>query len=180
MNVPKVTKQDVFAPANFVSVLGLLLTIYGAFNITSLTGVIVLGIGRIVDIFDGKVARSTHVSPFGALVDATCDKIGIAILIPAVWIADIAPYWLLIYIALQNILNIVLNWLTAARGGTPASSKTGKYAMFAQNVSLGFYALGNTVDSIIAVRIGLIVGLASLYWAVKATYGYTRAASNAK
>ena len=174
MNVPTISRRDVLAPANFVSLAGLLLTIYGAVNITTLSGVVVLGIGRFIDVFDGKVARATHASPFGALVDATCDKIGIAVLLPAVWIAGIAPYWLLVYIALQNILNIILNWLTAARGGTPASSKTGKYAMFAQNVSLGFYALGNTIDSHIAVRIGLLIGIASIYWAIKATIGYAR------
>ncbi len=177
---PTITKADVLSPANAVSLFGLIMTVVGAININTLAGVLTLGFGRFVDVFDGKIARATHVSPFGALVDATCDKIGIAVLLPAVWFANIAPYWLLIYIAAQNIINIALNFLTAARDTVPTSSKTGKHAMFMQNISLGFYALGNTIDSELAVRAGLIIGVASLYWAFRATYGYARAASSAK
>lgn len=172
MTRPSISRADVFSPANAVSLVGLTFTIYGALNIHSLAGVLILGLGRFIDIFDGKVARATHVSPLGALVDATCDKIGMAFLLPAVWFAGIAPYWLLIYIAAQNVSNIVLSWLTAKRGTTPAASRSGKYAMFLQNMSLGFYALGNTIDQVSFTRIGLLVGLYSVYWALRATLGY--------
>lgn len=172
MHVPTISRADILSPANAVSLVGLAFTIYGAIHIHSLAGVLILGLGRFIDIFDGKVARATHVSPLGALVDATCDKIGMAFLLPAVWFAGIAPYWLLIYIAVQNISNVVLSWLTARRGHTPAASRSGKYAMFLQNMSLGFYALGNTIDQRTFTVIGLIIGLASMYWAVLATRGY--------
>jgi len=174
MSLPPLTKKDVFSPANAISLIGLSFTLYGAFHINSLSGVLILGTGRFIDIFDGKVARATHVSSFGALVDATCDKIGLAVLLPAIWFAQIAPYWLLIYIALQNILNVVISSMTAARGAIPAASRAGKYAMFVQNISLGCYALGNTIDSRAFTILGLILGLASLYWAFKATYGYAK------
>lgn len=167
-----ITKKDIFSPANAVSILGLLLTIWGSLHISSLTGVLVLGVGRFIDIFDGKIARATHVSPLGALVDATCDKIGIAFLVPAIWIAGIAPYWLLVYILAQNILNVILSSLTAARKSVPAASRHGKHALFLQNISLGSYALGNTIDSNGFTTAGLIIGIASIYWAVRATYGY--------
>lgn len=172
MNVPAISREDVLSPANAVSLIGLAFTLYGALNINSLSGVLILGLGRLIDVFDGKVARATHVSQFGALVDATCDKIGIAVLLPAVWIAGIAPYWLLIYIAVQNISNVVLSWLTAKRGNMPAASRNGKYAMFLQNLSLGLYALGNTIDLRAFTVAGLIIGLASVYWAINATRGY--------
>lgn len=170
----KITRSDVFSPANAVSLIGLSLTIWGSLNISSLAGVLILGLGRFIDIFDGKIARATHVSRFGAAVDATCDKIGIAFLVPAIWIAHIAPYWLLIYIITQNILNIILSLTSAARKGKPTSSKDGKYAMFLQNISLGFYALGNTIDFRPFTVLGLLIGLTSIYWAVRATYGYFR------
>lgn len=168
----KITKKDVFSPANAVSLIGLSLTIWGSLNISSLAGVLILGLGRFIDIFDGKIARATHVSPLGALVDATCDKIGIAFLVPAIWIAGIAPYWLLIYILVQNILNVIISSFTAARKGTPAASRYGKHALFIQNLSLGFYALGNTIDNRFCTTLGLIIGIASIYWAARATYGY--------
>lgn len=167
-----ITKKDIFSPANAVSILGLLLTIWGSLHISSLAGVLILGVGRFIDIFDGKIARATHVSPLGALVDATCDKIGIAFLVPAIWIAGIAPYWLLIYILAQNILNVILSSLTAARKSVPAASRYGKHALFLQNISLGSYALGNTIDNSGFTTAGLIIGIASIYWAARATYGY--------
>lgn len=168
----KVTKSDIFSPANAVSLLGLSLTIYGSFHIESLSGVLILGLGRFIDIFDGKIARATHVSRFGAIVDATCDKIGIAFLVPAIWIAGIAPVWLLLYILAQNLLNVVFSGLASLRKAKPTSSQYGKHAMFMQNISLGFYALGNTIDNRAFTITGLIIGLASIYWAVQATYGY--------
>lgn len=168
----KISRSDVFSPANAVSLIGLSLTIYGSLNITSLTGVLLLGLGRFIDIFDGKVARATHVSRFGAAVDATFDKIGIAFLVPAIWIAGIAPIWLLVYILAQNILNVIFSVLASARKAKPTSSQYGKHAMFMQNISLGCYALGNTIDNRVFTILGLIIGLASIWWAVQATYGY--------
>lgn len=168
----KITKADVFSPANATSLIGLALTIYGSLHITSLSGVLLLGLGRFIDIFDGKIARATHTSPLGALVDATCDKIGIAFLVPAIWFAHIAPIWLLVYILAQNILNVFFSFWTAARKGMPAASKFGKHAIFLQNISLGFYALGNTIEFRPFTILGLIIGLASIYWAARATYGY--------
>ena len=174
MSIPSISRSDVFSPANFVSIIGLCFTLYGAFYIETLAGVLILGAGRFIDVFDGKIARATHVSPLGALVDATCDKIGMAALLPAAWFAGIAPYWLLIYIAAQNVLNIALSAMVAARGGNPAASKSGKYAMFIQNISVGFYALGNTLDIKAFTVIGLVVGIASFYFAYQATYGYAK------
>jgi phosphatidylglycerophosphate synthase len=168
----KITKSDVFSPANAVSLIGLSLTIFGSLHIKTLSGVLILGLGRFIDIFDGKIARATHASRLGAIVDATCDKIGIAFLVPAIWIAHIAPIWLLVYILFQNFLNVVVSALAFARKAKLTSSHYGKYAMFMQNISLGFYALGNTIDSKAFTVIGLIIGLASIYWAVHATYGY--------
>ncbi len=170
----KVTRKDIFTPANATSILGLSLTIFGSFNLTTLHGVLLLGLGRFVDIFDGKIARATHTSRFGATLDATCDKIGLAILIPAAWIAQIAPYWLLVYILVQNVLNVIISWMITARGGSVASSKMGKYAMFVQNISLGSYALSSVTELTAFSAIGLILGISSIYWATQATYGYAR------
>jgi phosphatidylglycerophosphate synthase len=168
----KITKADILSPANAISAIGLSLTIWGSFNIHTLAGVLVLGAGRFIDLFDGKVARATHTSRFGAAVDATFDKIGLAFLVPAIWIAHIAPYWLLIYILAQNILNVIFSVLASARNAKPTSSKFGKHAMFLQQISLGFYALGNTLDFRPFTIVGLIIGIGSIYWAVQATYGY--------
>lgn len=168
----KIRRKDVLTPANATSIIGLTLTIYGALNLTTLSGVLLLGLGRIIDVFDGKIARATHTSRFGAAVDAVCDKVGLAFLVPAAWVHEIAPYWLLIYIILQNVLNMIFSALTAVRGGKPTSSQAGKYAMFAQNLSLGSYALASVTSLDFMAPVGLFLGLISLYWAAPATYGY--------
>lgn len=168
----QINKRDIFTPANATSLIGLSLTIWGSLHIHELSGVLVLGLGRFIDIFDGKIARATHASRFGAIVDATCDKIGIAFLVPAIWIAGIAPIWLLVYILAQNLLNVLFSGMASIRKAKPTSSQYGKHAMFMQNISLGFYALGNTINNRAFTVIGLLIGLASVYWAVRATYGY--------
>lgn len=168
----KITRADVFSPANVVSLIGLGMTIYGSLHIATLSGVLILGLGRFIDIFDGKLARATHTSRLGAIVDAAFDKIGLAFLVPAIWIADIAPYWLLVYIIVQNLLNVLFSLISSARKAKPTSSKFGKHAMFLQQISLGLYALGNTIDNRTCTVIALVIGLASIPWAVQATYGY--------
>ncbi len=170
----KITKRDVFSPANASSLLGLALTTYGSLHINSLSGVLVIGLGRFIDIFDGKIARATHTSPFGALVDATCDKLGLAVLIPAAWFGHVAPYWLLGYILIQNVANVILSLWNAARGGKPTASRFGKHALFIQNISLGSYALGNVLDNELFKLLGLVLGVASIIWAVRATVGYAK------
>ncbi len=174
MTKQQITRADVLSVANAVSLVGLCFTLYGAFHIGTLAGVLILGTGRFIDVFDGKIARATHVSSFGALVDATCDKIGITALIIAVWSAGIAPYWLLVYMAAQNIMNILISGVSAARGGKPTSSRNGKYAMFVQNISIGCYALGSVTDFQQLEAIGLGLGVISLYWGIRATYGYAK------
>ena len=170
----KITKHDLFSPANAISLIGLSLTIIGSINVHSLAGVLLIGLGRFIDLFDGKVARATHSSRFGAAVDATFDKIGLAFLVPAIWIAHIAPYWLLVYIIVQNVLNVIFSLIASAKKAKPSSSRFGKHAMFFQQISLGFYALGNTIDFRPFTILGLIIGIASMYWAVQATYGYAK------
>lgn len=174
MTMPPITRADVLSIANGVSIAGLILTVYGALTITTLSGVIILGIGRFIDVFDGIIARRTHTSAFGALVDATCDKIGIVFLVSAVWVAGLAPIWLLSYVILQNLANVILSATTANRGAQPESSRNGKNAMFLQNVSIGFYALGATLSINALGIIGLIVGLSSMYFAYFATLGYLK------
>ncbi len=176
----KITKRDVLSPANAISLIGLTLTIVGSLHVETLAGVLLIGLGRFIDLFDGKVARATHSSRFGAAVDATFDKIGLVFLVPAIWIADIAPYWLLIYIIAQNLLNVIFSLIAAAKHAKPTSSKFGKHAMFFQQISLGFYALGNTIDFRPFTVLGLIIGIGSIYWAINATYGYAKMLSQKK
>jgi phosphatidylglycerophosphate synthase len=176
----KVSRADIYTPANAISLIGLGLTMYGSLTITSLHGVLLLGLGRFIDIFDGKVARATHTSSFGAILDATCDKIGIAFLVPAVWLANIAPTWLLIYILAQNILNVIISFIALRHKGSISSSRAGKYTMFLQNISLGGYALASVTPLDFFATLGLFVGILSIYWAIKASSGYyTALRSNA-
>src|ERR1700741_2497287 len=168
----KVTKADIFSLANAISLIGLAMTIWGSIHVHTLAGVLIIGLGRFIELFDGKVARATHSRRLGAIVDATFDKIGLGFLVPAIWIAHIAPYWLLVYIIAQNLLNVIFSLIAAAKKAKPTSSKLGKHAMFFQQISLGFYALGNTIDFKPFTVLGLVIGIASIYWAVRATYGY--------
>lgn len=165
-------KRDVLTVANAVSIVGLILTIAGAFNIEHIAGAILIAIGRLLDVLDGKIARATHSSRFGAGIDATCDKLGLAFILPALWIAQMAPKWILIYIIVQNIINIILSLVALYRKITMHSSKQGKQAMFLQNLCLAGFIFGGVLNLHIISILASIVGIISLYWSVQASYSY--------
>ena len=163
---------DIITPANFVSLVGLSMVLYGAVKLNTSYGVILMVIGRSLDLLDGPLARRTHTSRFGAVLDALSDKLAIASLVVACWHYEIAPIWAIIYIAVQNIANLLLSVVAELRGGKPETNREGKYAVFLQSAALGMYSIANVSSLEVITLSALIITLASMYWAVFATRGY--------
>jgi phosphatidylglycerophosphate synthase len=100
--------------------------------------------GRMLDLVDGLAARVLHqASDFGAILDPTLDKGGVAGIVVEEWQKDIIPKPLALAIGAQQAANIALTG--AAKKGHPEvelrPTREGKRGMFFQNFTMGFFSL---------------------------------------
>ena len=82
--------------ANVITVLGVLITLGGAYVVTQgrlLLGAILLTVAALFDVLDGAVAKATgSATRFGALLDSTTDRLGDASIFAAVaWLYGVDP-----------------------------------------------------------------------------------------
>jgi len=141
----EISKQDIFTPANAVTIVGGALAVHGATHIHELSGVLEFGAGRMLDICDGFIARRTHSSPFGEGLDATVDKAAIAAGVGEAWHQNAVPWEVLAVIALINITNASANLYAKRQGAEPHSSWAGKRYTFGQNAAYGAFALSHAL-----------------------------------
>lgn len=163
-------KRQILTLANAVTVVGFLLTVFGAFHMDKLWGVLIVGVGRTLDILDGKVARMLHEEgAFGAMLDATADKLGILAIIIAEWYFGIAPVLILVSIILLNLANTYTAYIIThvEHNLTIRPSSSGKHSLFLQNVSLGAFALAYVIDNhsakLMLQALGLVAGISGVY-----------------
>lgn len=167
----KVSRHDWLTPANFLSVCGLALTIIGSNQLTTYTGILLVCLGRWLDIVDGLVARRTHSSPLGALLDATFDKVAIVYLALAALVQLEYGRYFIILILFLNVLNgsFALIWLR--RGHTIQPLKAGKHAMFYQVLSIIMIAIySRVVSGGVSLHTGLLVFIPTLLVCLTALY----------
>lgn len=125
-----VTTSDVFTAANGITLAGAILTLIGAIKLNTVFGLTCVIVGRAFDVLDGPVARRTHSSHFGAMFDATSDKlVGLALLIAA-YHFRLAPVIFLLLVFVHHLIITTLSFLTEKRGQATQAGKAGKYTMF--------------------------------------------------
>jgi phosphatidylglycerophosphate synthase len=144
MNIPE---GNINTLANVFTTVGgaLVATGIGA-GIDTPIGLALIGAGRAADLIDGPIARATgEDSELGATLDASFDKVGCAAIAFSLWRKDVVPNNVFVGMAIQNIANGIAT--AKARENHPDKnflpSKTGKFAMFAQNIALLSYAFNN-------------------------------------
>lgn len=180
----KIEKADLLTPANVATMVGLALTLHGAANLDSLQGVVEVGIGRTLDLVDGRLARMYHASRFGAALDGATDKVAIFAILAAAVHYDAAPLPIIGLIGLHNVTNAAVTLYAEKQGKDPESSIEGKQSTFFENAALGAFALANVVASarvesgmeitgFLTAGIGLALGIA-------ATRGYIKNAIHDK
>lgn len=170
-----ITKRDVLAPANFVTIVGLALTIIGSMQLYSVFGFFSVAAGRLLDLLDGPVARHTHSSRFGAVLDATVDKLSILAIVLGLFGYALAPLWIVAYILLQNALVATLNIYSASQKIVIETVLTGKRNLFFQITSMLGFALANLAEGLIqtALYFGSYAAFAiSVTYAIRATFAY--------
>jgi len=96
------------SPANIITVIGLGIVVYGLALVLRgdyWLGLILLALGRLLDIVDGVVAESTGTkSPLGELFDAAADKIGTILTILALIVAGITYWWVIVALILPQVI----------------------------------------------------------------------------
>ena len=165
-------REDIFSPANAITVAGFALSAYGATHIGELSGVIEAGTGRALDVVDGFVARKTHASEFGAKLDASLDKAAVGIIVGEAWHQHAAPEAALSVIAIYNVINAVSNVYSDHKSGQAKTSIAGKRAMFGQNLATSLFLLGHSINVPELSTVGWGIFGASVPVAGKATYDY--------
>lgn len=170
-----VTKKDLLAPANFVTLAGFVLTIWGSLHLATLAGVVCLAIGRALDLLDGPVARRTHTSRFGAVLDASIDKFAVLAIVTGLLGYNLAPPIIVLYILLQNGISSVFTTLASRRHIIISTSQSGKLNIFFQMVTMLLFASMNQVghpwSTLLETSAYVALGI-SLYYAIDATKGY--------
>ena len=168
-------------PANAITIAGLALSVYGAANLNEVSGVLIFGAGRVLDIADGYVARRTHASRFGALLDASADKAAVAAALAGGLYFEAVPVAVLGTIAAANIINASANTYSESKKQEPKTSTAGKYYMFGYNAAFGAFALGAAMEGNSTLgSAGWAIFAATTPLAIKASWDYTKAALAAR
>lgn len=171
----KIASKDLFTPANALTLLGLGLCSYGAWQLNSLLGISLLAIGRMLDIADGVVARRTHTSAFGALLDASTDKFITLLVLIASWHYRAVPVAILAFILIQNIVTVCEYFYVSKLDIPPAPSTAGKRAVFAQGIVFVSFALEHLgIWGNVFSILGWTVFVLHLPIALQTSIGYTK------
>lgn len=117
----KLRVRDAFTVANAVSLTGLWLTHEACRDLSQPRNIGKLLVARGLDLADGPLARAMNQqSDFGAGIDATFDKIALAMIMKALWQQDLAPKPAIVAVGARNLLN------TAATVGSMAKDFDGQ------------------------------------------------------
>lgn len=159
----KIARQTngIVTPGNTITVVGLLLTLYGLWCISQgsfMQAFIFVAIGRLCDIADGWVAHRTGTkSPVGEMLDASADKIATFVALVVLGVADIVPWWLLVAVAVPHALIAAIGFVANSQHRRLHPSVSGKLSMTLAWVGLGLFILtawadwGNPVELVVRV-----------------------------
>ena len=166
---------DIFTPANTITVCGLVLTLVGAFRLNTSTGLCIAIVGRFMDMLDGPVARHTHTSHFGGILDAASDKsAGFALLIAA-YHFKLAPILFIVYVFGCHLVITILNLWSEKQGKEVNVTIVGKLTMFLHISSLLLFIWSSLATGDIHTLLHLVaiaLALVSVLFAIKAVSVY--------
>lgn len=125
--------NGIVSPANIITIIGFGLVMYGLIQIARdqyWTGLILLTVGRLLDIVDGVVAEATKTkSPLGELLDASLDKISTIVTILVLLLTNIAPWWVMLILLIPQVAIAVFTLIQRRRNIKLHPSRFGKLSM---------------------------------------------------
>lgn len=130
----------IVTPANVISIIGLVLVLAGLADIYAdnvWRGLALIAVGRVLDIVDGIVAEETGTkSPLGEALDATVDKLELAVALPLLVVVSILAPWQAISLASLHLVNAACAVMAKFVGKTLHTSRLGKYAISLQWIAI--------------------------------------------
>jgi cardiolipin synthase len=169
-SVQRVAKatHGLLTPPNAITVLGLIIVIVGLIfliNQEYWTGLILLVIGRLLDIVDGIVADKTGTkSHVGEIFDAAADKTGTILTIVVLVIAGIAEWWIIAALLIPQVTIPLVSYYKKRGGSGVHPTRTGKISMALAWVGIAglllITALGNYPLALAVVNICIVVSFA--------------------
>jgi phosphatidylglycerophosphate synthase/diacylglycerol kinase family enzyme len=125
--------NNVVTPGNILSISGLVVVGWGVNRLYHgdwVLGLVLVGIGRSFDLADGFVAKRTHTAtPLGELVDTTCDKLAVLLLLITGFRLGILSNILIIALLVYNVLTALVG-MTGGRKHQLHPNRFGKLTMF--------------------------------------------------
>lgn len=175
----------IVTPGNAVSLTGLGLVSFGLKDLLKDNpgrGIVLIGIGRLMDVLDGYVADKTETkSPLGEGLDVVIDKLEAAAALPIFYKTSLAPKPVLAAFIGQNLANTAVTAYAKYKDNIIHPSKEGKLNTGGQWGSIGLYALsrvadnnGHTGSSEVLNSTAFAATAATMFLGVKALAGYTR------
>lgn len=176
--------HGIVTPGNITSVAGLLLVLIGLYFLVQelyVAGLAYVVLGRLCDILDGMAADATNTkSPLGEAVDATCDKAGAIATLLVIGGADIASWWVVGLVGLQNIFNIIVSAIAKHRRVQLHPTANGKISVALQWVAIAGFISVAAGASWLAMPSGaimagaLVIGATASMQYVRAIRGHRR------
>jgi phosphatidylglycerophosphate synthase len=142
----KYTRQDILTPANAITLLGLILVLVGCFYLDTWTGIILVVLGRVMDLIDGPVARATNTTKFSVFWDPTADKIALAGILAGVLYFGLAPLPIVLYVLVQNAVVAYLSIKAERRNMAVGALIPGKLNLFFQNGAIVLFIVSHLVS----------------------------------
>jgi len=164
--------KDIVTPANAITIAGLLLTLFGALRLDTVSGLVMTIAGRGLDMVDGPVSRRTHTSHIGALLDAGSDKVSMLALLIAMYYFGLAPTLFLSFIFVYHAAIVYMSLSGEKHGVEAKPTVLGKYTMFLHLAALLSFALSADITSYtiavydaaaVLALAGVVAGVISLY-----------------
>ncbi len=141
----KLRVRDAFTAANVVSLTGLWLTHEACRDLSQPRNIGKLLIARGLDLADGPLARAMNQqSDFGAGIDATFDKIALAMIMKALWQQDLAPKPAIVAVSARNLINAAATMGSMAKdfnGQELHRTDEGGTAIAIETAALGTFAI---------------------------------------
>jgi phosphatidylglycerophosphate synthase len=167
--------KGIVSPANVITVVGLGIVIYGLGLVLQQQfwpGLILLVVGRLLDIADGLVADATQTkSAIGELFDAAADKIGTLLTIVVLILAGITYWWVIVALVLPQVIIPLVILYKKYKGIKVHPTRQGKLSMAATWAGIPglllLKALHEPIVLVIAVygviTVSLVLGLYALW-----------------
>lgn len=146
----ELSARDLLTPATAVSVAGLALVLDGIRDLSKVSSIHKIGVGRGFDILDGSIARyMNQSSDAGAALDVVLDKYEMWRIGKAAWQQDALPKLFIGYTVAKNGLHAGLTIGAAVQH--PHESfrppRSGKFAMFGDNLAGGLFLYANAYEN---------------------------------